>query len=74
MCDVMVFQYLHGDISKVYARILGRSFNLVNVANRKWKLNQVLFADDTALVADSEKQVCQLVVWTSMYKEEFKRE
>ena len=26
-----------------------------------WEVNQLLFADDTVLVADSEQKLCQLV-------------
>ena len=46
---------------KVNARILGRSLSLVNSDNGEWKINQLLFADDTAVVADSEEKFCQLV-------------
>ena len=27
----------------------------------EWELNQLLFADDTVVVADSERKLCQLV-------------
>ena len=35
----------------------------VSVASddRQWNINQLLFADDTALVLDSEEKLCQLV-------------
>ncbi len=37
------------------ARVLGRGVELVRVNGENWELSQLLFADDTALVADSEK-------------------
>ena len=53
--------YMDGVGKKVNARILGRSLSLVNSDNGEWKINQLLFADDTAVVADSEEKFCQLV-------------
>ncbi|WP_435326736.1 reverse transcriptase domain-containing protein, partial [Klebsiella pneumoniae] len=40
---------------------LGRGLRLVNADGREWSLNQLLFADDTALVVDSEETLRQLV-------------
>ena len=34
---------------------------MVNSDDREWKINQLLFVDDTVLLADSEKKLCQLV-------------
>ncbi len=51
---------------EVSARMLGRSLRQVNADGREWNLNQLLFTDDTALVADSEGRLRQLV-------EEFER-
>ena len=36
-------------------------FSLVTTDDRKWKINQLPFADDTALVTDSEDKLDQLV-------------
>ena len=36
--------------------MLGRDLDLENPDNREWKINVVLFTDDTALVVDSEKK------------------
>ena len=42
-------------------RTVVRDLNLVNADDRKWKLNQLLFADDTPLVVDSEEKFCYLL-------------
>ena len=34
---------------------------MVDGNDKEWELNQLLFADDTAVVADSERKLCQLV-------------
>ncbi len=46
--------YIDGVVREVNARILGRGLSLVNSDGKEWNLNQLLFAGDTALVADSE--------------------
>ena len=43
------------------ARVLGRGLKLVDGNENEWELNQLLFADDTVVVADSERKLCQLV-------------
>ena len=43
--------------------MLGTGLELL-CANAGWfKINQLLFANDTALVADSEERLCRLVSW-----------
>ena len=42
------------------ARVLGKRLKLLSVNGGRFQINQLLFADDTALVADSEK-LCRLV-------------
>lgn len=39
------------------ARMLGRSLNRVTADGREWSVNQLLFADDTAVMADSEERL-----------------
>ncbi len=53
--------YMDGVIWEVNARMLGRGLSLVNADGREWNLKKLLFADDTALVADSEERLRQLV-------------
>ena len=39
----------------------GRELKLVDGNHDEWELNQLLYADDTVVVADSERKLCQLV-------------
>ena len=41
--------------------MLGRGLKLVNENDNEWELNQLLFADDTVVVADFERKLCQLM-------------
>ena len=41
--------------------MLGGGLELEDGNDNGWKLNQLLFADDTVVVADSERKLCQLV-------------
>ncbi len=63
MCDVaLLFNvYMDGVVREVNARMLGRGLILVYADGREWNLNQLLFADDTALVADLKGKLRQLV-------------
>ena len=42
-------------------RVLGKGLELLSVNGGRFEKNQLLFADDTALVADSEEKLCRLV-------------
>ena len=42
-------------VKEVNARVLGKWLELRSVNGGRFETNQLLFADDTALVADSEK-------------------
>ena len=53
--------YMDGVVGEVNARVLGRGLKLVDGNENEWELNQLLFADDTVVVADSERKLCQLV-------------
>ena len=54
--------FMDGVVREVKARIGDRGLGLVEGGNRQnWTINQILFADDTALVADSEGTLQQLV-------------
>ena len=46
---------MDGVVREVYARAEGNGVNLVGVDGQGLELYQVLFANDTALVADLEK-------------------
>ena len=42
-------------------RMLGKWLELLSVKGGRFEINQLLFADNTALVADSEEKLCILV-------------
>ena len=46
---------------EVQARALGRGTQLVGDGEEKWEVSQLLFADDTGLVADSKEKLDRLV-------------
>ena len=43
------------------ATVLVKGMELLNANGSRFEINQLLFADDTALVADSEEKFCGLV-------------
>ena len=48
-------------LREVNAQVLGRGLKLVDGNENEWELNQLLFVDDTVVVADSQRKPCQLV-------------
>ena len=48
-------------VREVNARVLGRGLKLLDGNDNEWELNQLLFVDDTVVVADSGRKLCQLV-------------
>ena len=53
--------YMDGVVREVSARVEGKGAKMMSAGGREWELCQVLFADDTALVADSEEKLQKLV-------------
>ena len=53
--------YMDVVVREVNVRMLGKGFELLSTKGGKFEINQLLFADDTALVADSEEKLCRLV-------------
>ena len=41
--------------------MLSRELKLADGNDNEWELNQLLFADDTVVVADSERKLCPVV-------------
>ena len=41
--------------------MLAKGLELLSVNDGRFEINQLLFTDDTALVADSEQKLCRLV-------------
>ena len=52
---------MDGMVRKVNVRMLGKGLELLRANVGRFEINQLLFADDTALVADSEEKLCRLV-------------
>ena len=48
-------------VQEVNVRVLGKGLELLSANGGRFEINQLLFADDTALVADSEEKMCRLV-------------
>ena len=46
---------------EVNARVLGKVLDLMRANGGKFNINPLLYADDTALVADSEEKLYRLV-------------
>ena len=46
---------MNGMVREVKVRVLGKGLELLSANGIRFEINQLLFADDTALVADSEK-------------------
>ena len=53
--------YHSPNIREENVRVLGKGLELLNANGGRFEINQLLFADDTALVADSEEKLCRLV-------------
>ena len=53
--------YMDGVVRKVNVRVLGKGLELLSANGGRFEINQLLFADDTALVAASEEKLCRLV-------------
>ena len=41
--------------------MFGKGLEMLNMNGGSFEINQLLFADDTALVADSEEKFCRLL-------------
>ena len=53
--------YMDGVVREVNVRVLGKGFELLSANGGRFEINQLLFADDAALVADSEEKLYRLV-------------
>ena len=48
-------------VREVDVRVLGKGLELLNADGGRFEINPLLFAGDTAPVADSEEKSCRLV-------------
>ena len=55
-----IYIYFDGMVREVNVRVLVKGLELLRANGGRFEINKLLFADDTALVADSEK-LCRLV-------------
>ena len=53
--------YMGGVVREVNDRVLGKVMELLSVNGGRFEINQLLFADDTAQVTDSEEKLNRLV-------------
>ena len=49
---------IEGVVREVNVRELGTGLKLVDGDDNEWELNQLLFANDTVVVAGSERKLC----------------
>ena len=59
---------MDGVVREVNVRVLGKGQDLLSAYGGRFAINQLLFADGIALVADSEEKLCLLVSEFSMRK------
>ena len=52
---------MDGVVRGVNVRVLGKGLELLSANGGRFEINQLLLADDKALVADSEEKLCRLV-------------
>ena len=53
--------YMDGVVREANVRVLGKRLEVLSANGGRFEINQLLFADDTALLADSEEKLCRLV-------------
>ena len=53
--------YMDGVVREVNFRVPGKGLELLSANGGWFEIKQLLFADDTALVADSDQKLCRLV-------------
>ena len=53
--------YMDGVVREVNVGLLGKGLDLLRANGDRFEINQLLFTDDTALVADSQVKLCRLV-------------
>ena len=54
----MVYYYYYV-VHEVNLRVLGKGLELLSANGGRFEINQLLFADDTALMVDSEEKLCR---------------
>ena len=62
--------YMDGGAQELNVGVLRKGPELPSANGGRFEINQLLFADDTSLVADSEDMLCRLVSVVEYVKEE----
>ena len=53
--------FMDGVVQEINVRVLWKGLELLSANGDRFEINQLLFADGSALVADSEGKLCRLV-------------
>ena len=61
MSPWLFYVFMGGVFREVNVRVLGKGLELLSVIGGRFEINQLLFVDDTALLADWEEKLCRLV-------------
>ena len=59
--SLVFYVYMDGVVREVNVRVLAKGLDLLRANCGRFEINNLLLADDTALVADSEEKLCRLV-------------
>ena len=70
MSPLLFDVYVDGVVREVNVWVLRKGLELLSANGGRFVTNQLLFADDTALVADPEEKLCKLVNLVEYFKEE----
>ena len=52
--------YMDGVVCEMNVRVLGKGLELLSANGGRFWISQLLFTDDTALMADSEEKLCRV--------------
>ena len=52
---------MDGVVREVNVRVLGKGLGLLSANGGRYEINQLLFADDAALVVESDEKLCKLL-------------
>ena len=58
MSPWLFIEYIDCVVREVNARALAKGLELLSVNGGRFEINKLLFADETALVADSDEKFC----------------
>ena len=61
---------MDGVVREVNVWVLEKGLELLSANGGRFEINQLLFADDTALVAESKEKLCRLVSEFGEYAKE----